>query len=406
MSNFTAGKRLMRAMILAVCRRAVLAWMLAQVLLLLFAAIVLGTLLKSMSHAIQILTGLSERWAPRASVALVFVLLPAVIYMFGTQLLHDLERLSQTLPEKAGRSGKWRRDLSGKLLDVPVGDQSRWLVANLPDYVSGTVELFLAGIAPKMGEERFTMSSPSGSSDSGASTLASYQTGIRCENIAPRPLPPNRRRDPWTVSLWGKGGAAKTTTCLQLAGIAVFLGHKALVLDVDPQGSAAAWRSLRDDDTIAVQSGRPGEVDELLRRARRAAFDLVLIDNAPARNADVSRIAGLSDLSILLARPSAFDLVVARKWIQVFAGRKYFTVISAAPPVRQSVESPLVRDARRAMSSVGGRVWKGQLTARHAVVQSIGLGQTLIEADPSGPATLEYCRLWNLIIKDLLGTIG
>ena len=59
----------------------------------------LGTLLKSMSHAIQILTGLSERWAPRASVAVVFILMPAVFYMFGTQLLHDLERLSQTLPE-------------------------------------------------------------------------------------------------------------------------------------------------------------------------------------------------------------------------------------------------------------------------------------------------------------------
>lgn len=64
------------------------------------------------------------------------------------------------------------------------------------------------------------------------------------------------RGGPFVLSLWGKGGSGKTTTALQLAGIAAYLGHRVLVLDVDPEGSAAAWRTLRDDDTIAVQSVR------------------------------------------------------------------------------------------------------------------------------------------------------
>ena len=177
-----------------------------------------------------------------------------------------------------------------------------------------------------------------------------------------------------------------------------------LILDVDPQGSAAAWRSLRDDDTIAVQSGRPDEVEKLLRRACSANFDLVLIDNAPGKNSSVSRVAGMSDLSIILARPSPFDLLIGRDWVKAFEGRKFVMVIAVAPPPRQGQDSPLVRDARHVLRGLGGRVWRRQLTARHAVVQCTGLGRTVIEADPFSPAAQEHSRLWNGLVNEQLGS--
>ena len=202
--------------------------------------------------------------------------------------------------------------------------------------------------------------------------------------------------------MWGKGGADKTTTALQLAGIAAYLG-RVLILDVDPQGSAAAWRALRDDDTNAVQSGRPDEVERLVQRARSADFDLVLVDNAPGRNGYISRVAGLTDLSIILARPSPFDLLIGRDWIKAFAGHRVIMVLSVAPPARQGQDSPLVRDARQVLRGLGGRVWRRQLTARHSVIQCTGLGLTVIEADPLSPAAQEYSRLWNGIANELLG---
>lgn len=235
--------------------------------------------------------------------------------------------------------------------------------------------------------------------------LAGYQGINTAAEVAPRPLPPTWQRGPFVLSIWGKGGAGKTTSALQLAGIAAYLGHRVLVLDVDPQGSAAAWRALRDDDTIAVQSGRPDEVERLVRRARSADFDLILIDNAPGRNGYVSRVAEMTDLSIILARPSPFDLLIGSDWVRTFAGHRFVMVISAAPPTRQGQDSPLVRDAREVLRNLGGRVWRRQLTARHSVIQCTSLGSTVIEADPLSPAVQEYSRLWNGVVNELLGVM-
>ena len=246
------------------------------------------------------------------------------------------------------------------------------------------------------------MSHPNTLSNPPARSLAGYHDINLAPEVAPRVLPPTGERGPFVLSMWGKGGCGKSTACLQFAGIAAHLGHRVIILDVDPQGSASAWRALRDDDTIAVQSGRPNEVERLVQRARKGDFDLVLVDNAPGRNGCVSRVAAMSDLAIVLARPSAFDILVGRDWVRAFEGRRSVMVLSVAPPIRQGQESPLVGDAREALRGIGGRVWDHELTARHSVIEATGVGLTVIESDPLSPAAQECSRLWNAIVNKLL----
>ncbi len=181
-----------------------------------------------------------------------------------------------------------------------------------------------------------------------------------------------------------------------------------MILDVDPQRSASAWRSLRSDKCIAVHSCLPKDVEVMLARARSKAIDFVLIDNAPNWTSASPRIAALADLTIVTVRPAGFDLVVGLDRVKFLSQQRpstrFVVVIGPAPAQRLGQDNPLVRSAREALRHAGGRVWQRQITHRHAVVESVGHGKTLMETAPNGPAAREYCRLWDAIITEMQRT--
>ena len=55
-----------------------------------------------------------------------------------------------------------------------------------------------------------------------------------------------------------KGGTGKTTLSLHLAVAAEQAGKAAVVIDLDPQASAMAWKDIRKADTPEVVSIAPG----------------------------------------------------------------------------------------------------------------------------------------------------
>ena len=57
-----------------------------------------------------------------------------------------------------------------------------------------------------------------------------------------------------------KGGTAKTTTAVSLAAALGELGHRVLVIDMDPQGSASAWLDVRDPAFGVIDAIRGREV--------------------------------------------------------------------------------------------------------------------------------------------------
>ena len=67
------------------------------------------------------------------------------------------------------------------------------------------------------------------------------------------------------ISLVGrKGGTGKTTLALGLAVAAARAGHAAVILDIDPQTSAARWKEQRSADNPAVISASPGRAQGAL----------------------------------------------------------------------------------------------------------------------------------------------
>jgi chromosome partitioning protein len=214
-------------------------------------------------------------------------------------------------------------------------------------------------------------------------------------------LPRKSGGRPHVISLVGKGGAGKTTTAIQLGAIAKEAGHSVLILDADRQASMSSWTFVRGQGDISVKPCRPEQVLDCITRAGLSGIDLVLIDNAPNENACSERIAHAADLTLVMTRPSLFDLRVAHTWLELckHQGAAVGVVINDAPPVRAGLEAPLVRDARAALRQATGRTWGGQVTRRHAVIECTARGRAVVEMDAYGPAAAEFRRLWAATVR-------
>ena len=115
-----------------------------------------------------------------------------------------------------------------------------------------------------------------------------------------------------------KGGAGKTTLAASLAVAAAEAGRRVLALDLDPQGSLAAWGDERAAHNVAVdrlpaeQSTRLPDI--LAALANR--FDLAILDTpgiASATNVPIS----VADLCLIPARPSRVDIVATWSAVEV-----------------------------------------------------------------------------------------
>ncbi|HXC13926.1 MAG TPA: ParA family protein [Stellaceae bacterium] len=66
-----------------------------------------------------------------------------------------------------------------------------------------------------------------------------------------------------------KGGTGKTTTALNLAVAAEKAGQAAVVIDLDPQASAAGWKDTRQAETPVVVSVRPARLPQPSKPRRK-----------------------------------------------------------------------------------------------------------------------------------------
>lgn len=217
----------------------------------------------------------------------------------------------------------------------------------------------------------------------------------------PPKLPGKSRGRPHVISFVGKGGSGKSTIAIQLGAIAKAAGHSVLILDADRQASLSAWTFVRGKGDISVKPCRPEQVLEYISRAGVSGIDVVLVDNAPNDNACSERIARAADLTVIMTRPSLFDLRVALARVDLCKRQKspFAVVINEAPPVRLGVESRLVCDARGALRDTTDRTWRGQITRRHSVIDCTASGRAVVEMDADGASAAEFKRLWAALAK-------
>ena len=112
-----------------------------------------------------------------------------------------------------------------------------------------------------------------------------------------------------------KGGAGKTTICMQLAGSLSGLG-RVLVVDGDEQGTATRWAASASDEQPfpAAVIGLAAAGAKIHREIRKHldAYDFILIDCPPSVSSPVPQSALLvADLALVPIVPSPADLWAA-----------------------------------------------------------------------------------------------
>ena len=191
-----------------------------------------------------------------------------------------------------------------------------------------------------------------------------------------------------------KGGAGKTTLAVALATMAERAGISSVLVDLDPQATAAHWGDLRRADAPVVTCAPAGRLAPVLAAAKDAGAGLAVLDTAPHDGAAALTAARASDYVLIPCRPSAADLAAIGASIDLakVAGKPAAVVVNAAP-----VANPLTRQA---FAAVGGYAVEACPVVIHQRVEHVHAftsGLSAPESAPAGKAAVESGELFGWV---------
>lgn len=191
-----------------------------------------------------------------------------------------------------------------------------------------------------------------------------------------------------------KGGAGKSTVAQGLAVEAAIFGYKTAIVDVDPQGSTAAWSRRRGETDVHVfKLDDGGDLGALIAQ-HREDFDVIFLDTPPTLTGTNQEAVRLADAVIVPVRPSPNDLLATVNTIRMIRelGKTPQLVLNG---VRTNGGKSLVASTRAALTVFDCPVYLEDLKDRLTHQYAAAVGQGAQEYDPNGAAAQELKELFN-----------
>ena len=195
-----------------------------------------------------------------------------------------------------------------------------------------------------------------------------------------------------------KGGTGKTTLAVHLAVAAMLSGFKTVIIDLDPQASAAKWFDIRGEDDLTVVSAHATRLKQILHTAKQHGAEVVIIDTGAKTGDDAEAAVEVADLALIPCRAGMLDLQAISATVKVAnnASVPAHIVFNSVKPqsvmlqsARQSVE---IYDAKCVPVLIGDYV---------AFSYSLVDGRTAQEFDPESKPSSQINALFKYLIREL-----
>jgi chromosome partitioning protein len=179
-----------------------------------------------------------------------------------------------------------------------------------------------------------------------------------------------------------KGGSGKTTISTNLAcAFRKLYDLDVAIIDADPQGTASEWAARSEDSPPVYGANEPTIHEDL--PALTDAFDVTIIDGAPALEEMATSAIKATDLVLIPVQPSGADIWSASDILELVEARQSVTGGPHAAFVvsRAIVGTNLAGSAADALDSLSASVMNSRTAQRVAYTEALGAGLSVLDVD-------------------------